>query len=334
MPTRRKIPRKNSGTKRTGRYQNSPDASIQKSAKPPSKFRNTIGYKKSARKKSPATTRKNSPKSSSDSSYEYKSESENEDNKSESDDEERGLSIDISKKNKTQTERVRKEGRTNDDENIDDIENKTSSQELAVTKIRKSIWASAKYNDGNYDSDDDSECIESRNNNKKRKKDDDDDSKQGGLLTNEMRKKENEITKLKRTIKTLETTINNMQRTSRSTSRDKTGWSGEDLMFVKNVNDFCKDKLYPKMKFLQKNWQEYLPNDRRSLYTVCMKHLSIPEGSEKRDIWDRVIVPSIRDKYQGMRCNMNNKIKSIYMSMIYLLESAELIIISHNSRTY
>ena len=183
-------------------------------------------------------------------------------------------------------------------------------------------------------SDDDSECIWSLNNNKKRKKDDDDDSKQGGLLTNEMRKKENEITKLKWTIKTLETTINNMRRTSRSTSRDKTGWSGEDLMFVKNVNDFCKDKLYPKMKFLQKNWQEYLPNDRRSLYTVCMKHLSIPEGSDKRDIWDRVIVPSIRDKYQGMRCNMNNKIKSIYMSMIYLLESAELIIISHNSRTY
>ena len=101
MPTRRKkIPRKNSGTRRTDRYQNSPDASIQKSAKPPSKFRNTIGYKKSARKKSPATMRKNSPKSSSDSSYEYNSESENEDNKSESDDKERGLSIDMSKKKK------------------------------------------------------------------------------------------------------------------------------------------------------------------------------------------------------------------------------------------
>ena len=97
---------------------------------------------------------------------------------------------------------MRQEGRTNDDENIDDIENETSSQELAVTKIRKGIWASAKYDDDNYDSDDDSECIGSRTNNKKRKKDNDDDSKQGGLLTNEMRKKENEITKLKRTIKT------------------------------------------------------------------------------------------------------------------------------------
>ena len=52
----------------------------------------------------------------------------------------------------------------NDDENIDDIANETSSQELAVTKIRKSIWASAKYDNGNYDSNDDSECIGSRNN--------------------------------------------------------------------------------------------------------------------------------------------------------------------------
>ena len=72
---------------------------------------------------------------------------------------------------------MRQEGRTNDDENIDDIENETSSPELAVTKIRKRIWASAKYDDDNYDSDDDSECIGSqRNNNKKRKKDDNEDS--------------------------------------------------------------------------------------------------------------------------------------------------------------
>ena len=86
-----------------------------------------------------------------------------------------------------------------------------------------------------------------------------------------------------------------MQSTTRTTSRDKTGWSGEDLMFVKEINDFCRDKLYPKEKFLQKNWQEYLPNDRRSLYSVWMKLLSIPNGSDKREIWSRVIVPSIRE---------------------------------------
>jgi len=62
-----------------------------------------------------------------------------------------------------------------------------------------------------------------------------------------------------------------------------------------------------------------------------MKHLSIPEGSDKREIWDRVIVPLIREKYQGMRCNMNNKIKSIYMSMRYFKEIAKASIIT--SRT-
>ncbi len=94
------------------------------------------------------------------------------------------------------------------------------------------------------------------------------------------------------------------------------------MIFVKDVTDFCRDRLNPKEKFLRKNWKEYLPHDTRSLYSVCMKHLSIPEGSDKRNIWDRVIVPSIRGKYQSMKCNMNNKIKSIYLSMRYLLEYA------------
>ncbi len=84
-----------------------------------------------------------------------------------------------------------------------------------------------------------------------------------------------------------------MQSTSRATSRDKTGWSGEDLMFVKEINELCRDKLYPKEKFLRKNWQEYLPNDRRSLYSVCMKLLWTPDGLDKREIWSRVIVPII-----------------------------------------
>ena len=69
--------------------------------------------------------------------------------------------------------------------------------------------------------------------------------------------------------------------------------------------------------------KEYLPNDRRSLYSVCMKHLSIPKVSDPREIWGGVIVPAVRDKYQSKKCNMNNKIKSIYMSMRILFEYAK-----------
>ena len=45
-----------------------------------------------------------------------------------------------------------------------------------------------------------------------------------------------------------------------------------------------------------------------------MRHLIIPEGADKEDIWKRVIVPSVMRK-----CNLNNDIKSLYMSTITCL---------------
>ena len=143
----------------------------------------------------------------------------------------------------------------------------------------------------------------------------------------EMRKKENEIAELKRKNKSLEIALKEMQKTSSVPSQDKTGWTGEEINFVKDINDFCKDRLYPKEKFLRKNWQEYLPNDQRSLYSVCMKHLLIPEGSDPRGIWGRVIILAVRDKYQSMKCNMNNTIKRIYLSMKCLFEFANTLLI-------
>jgi hypothetical protein len=47
-----------------------------------------------------------------------------------------------------------------------------------------------------------------------------------------------------------------------------------------------------------------------------MQRLKIPKGEDKRDIWERVIVPSIRMNYTNMKCNLNNDIKSIYLSMM------------------
>jgi hypothetical protein len=58
-----------------------------------------------------------------------------------------------------------------------------------------------------------------------------------------------------------------------------------------------------------------------------MKHLLIPEGSDLKEIWGRVIVPPIRDKYQSMKYNINSKIKSIYLSMRFLLEFARTLLI-------
>jgi hypothetical protein len=113
-----------------------------------------------------------------------------------------------------------------------------------------------------------------------------------------------------------------LERATRIAKTDKSMWMGEEINFVNDINDFCEEKLYPKEKFPRKNLQEYLPHDRRSFYSLCMNHLSILEGSDPKDIWGRVVVPAVRDKYQSMKCNLNSKIKSIYMGMKILLQCA------------
>ena len=143
----------------------------------------------------------------------------------------------------------------------------------------------------------------------------DEDSDDGKMLRSDDRTKDRLIATLTRKIKDLEKAVQEMSSVKRNDNRDKSEWTGEEINFVKDINDFCKEELYPNEKFLRKNWQLYLPNDRNSLCWVIMKNLSIPERSDPMDIWKRVIVPSIRDKYMSMRCNMTTKIKGIYQSM-------------------
>ena len=97
--------------------------------------------------------------------------------------------------------------------------------------------------------------------------------------------------------------------------REQLKWTGEEINFAETVHNFCKVFLFVRVKFLKDDWQRYLPKDKKSLYSVCMRHLKIPQGSEPRDIWERVIVPSIARKYQNMKCNLNNDIKALFMSM-------------------
>ena len=79
----------------------------------------------------PAPARKN-PTELSSGSLAYEEESE-------SDNKEKGLVIDISKKRRemvaTRLKRGRQEGRTNDDEDINDVDTNNTSPELAITKV-------------------------------------------------------------------------------------------------------------------------------------------------------------------------------------------------------
>ncbi len=108
-------------------------------------------------------------------------------------------------------------------------------------------------------------------------------------------------------------------RMNKTKVQEELKWTGEETTFVETVHHFCWNFLFPKFKFLKDGWKEILPEKKNNLYLLCMRHLQIPKGANESDIWDRVIVPLIMRKYQHMKCNLNNDIKSIYMSMITCL---------------
>jgi len=97
-------------------------------------------------------------------------------------------------------------------------------------------------------------------------------------------------------------------------------WSGEEINFADSVNSFVREFLFPRYKFLRKGWQNHEPDKKNSLSSMCLRKLSLPEGSETDDIWERVIVPSIQMKYINIKGNMNNDLKKIYLSMMIIVK--------------
>ena len=82
----------------------------------------------------------------------------------------------------------------------------------------------------------------------------DEDSDDGKMLLSDDRMKDRLIATLTRKIKDLEKTVHVMSSVTRYDNRNKSEWTGEEINFVKDINEFCKEELYPNEKFLRKNW--------------------------------------------------------------------------------
>ncbi len=85
-------------------------------------------------------------------------------------------------------------------------------------------------------------------------------------------------------------------------------WDGKEANFADSVLTFVKEYLFPYYKFLKDGWMEY--DDRQeSLSTFIQQKVRIPEGTEYKSQWERVIQPTIQAKYVTITCNLNNEIK-------------------------
>ena len=100
-------------------------------------------------------------------------------------------------------------------------------------------------------------------------------------------------------IRSLELEISKSKMATRHNKRkvqEEYQWTGEETNFAEMVNHFCKNFLFPRYKFLKDGWQDVLPERPMSVYLLCIQKLKISKGADKRDIWERVIVPSIMMK--------------------------------------
>ena len=90
------------------------------------------------------------------------------------------------------------------------------------------------------------------------------------------------------------------------------GWNGEEVNLSDRVSLFCRDYLFPRFKFLSDDWQKYDAENENSLSYFVGKRMKMNSMNRYEDLWERVFVPTIRLKYQTIRCNLNNAIKQIY----------------------
>ena len=149
---------------------------------------------------------------------------------------------------------------------------------------------------------------------------DGDEGNDGRMATREellsmLRSKERTIKKLQAEVHSLR----NKTRPNKSSLRSSNNWTTGEINFAEDVNTFVREFLFPRYKFLGNGWQNYLPDQQHSLSTLCLKKLALPEGSDKEDVWERVIVPSIQMKYINIKGNMNSDLKKNFMSMSCIL---------------
>ncbi len=82
-------------------------------------------------------------------------------------------------------------------------------------------------------------------------------------------------------------------------------WTFDKANLANKINNFSKDVMFPRYKFLKEGWQDYeLSNEKSLSHFVGQKMADtyqnmriLTSGREFKDQWERVYVPVIEKKY-------------------------------------
>ncbi len=125
-----------------------------------------------------------------------------------------------------------------------------------------------------------------------------------------------------RTIRDLKMKLENKKETGRHSLKNVRldhDWNAEETIFADVVGNYCKLFLFPQYKFLKLGWEQYRPDVPDSLSSLTERRLKDKQPqSNKKDMWERVSAVTIRLKYNNMKCNLNNVIKTAYKGKFYI----------------
>lgn len=106
---------------------------------------------------------------------------------------------------------------------------------------------------------------------------------------------------------------NNSDRKTKRQLRVDFGWGGEEVNLSDKVSDWVKSYLFPRYKFLKDGWMEYSDDDKSLSGFVRRKmKMDMMDDEDFQGAWERVICPTIQNKYVVIRCNLANAVRKAY----------------------
>ena len=118
------------------------------------------------------------------------------------------------------------------------------------------------------------------------------------------------------TVKSLQSEIRELKLSERKTKRQLRidyDWDGENANLSDKVSDWVKTFLFPWYKFLNDNWMAY-DDGHDSLLSFVQRKMNMEDEDDFKGLWERVISPTIQQKYVTVRCNLNNEVRKAYKS--------------------
>ncbi len=121
---------------------------------------------------------------------------------------------------------------------------------------------------------------------------------------------------LQSTVKSLQREIRVLKLNDRKTKlqlRIDYDWDGEKANLSDKVSNWVKTYLFPLYKFLKDGWMAN-EDGYDSLSLFVQRKIKMEGKDNFQGLWDRVISPTIQQKYVTVRCNLNNEVRKVYKS--------------------